>query len=160
MAFENICPPALIYIIFSLIQIIIDAYNGLYNTALLKSCVAIIFTTLLNYLCDIGLGVISWFIVFIPFILMTVIISVLLLVFGLDPTTGKSNVYINNKHASPKKPVDHRAESIKKSKTTIQTHDDDKKGDAKPEASATTSKNKSSFFDNYNDSLVNTIESI
>ena len=48
-----------------------------------------IFTLLLNYLCSQGLGVISWIIVFIPFILMTVIVTLLLVVFGLDPLTGK-----------------------------------------------------------------------
>ena len=89
MAFKEICSPALIYIFFSLTQIVIDTSNGLYNTAFLKLWVAILFATLLNYLCDKGLGIISWFIVFIPFILMTVIISILLLVFGLDPSSGK-----------------------------------------------------------------------
>ena len=36
-----------------------------------------------------GLDVVSWLIVFIPFILMTVIVSMLLVMFGLDPSTGK-----------------------------------------------------------------------
>lgn len=96
MVFEKICSPALIYIIFSLTQIVIDTFNGMYNTALIKAWVAIIFTILLNYLCGIGLGVISWFIVFIPFILMSLIISILLLVFGLNPSTGKTVVKMNN----------------------------------------------------------------
>jgi predicted membrane protein len=96
MVFEKICSPALIYIIFSLTQIVIDTFNGLYNTALMKAWVAIIFTILLNYLCSIGLGVISWFIVFIPFILMSLIITILLLVFGLDPSTGKTLINMDN----------------------------------------------------------------
>jgi hypothetical protein len=48
-------------------------------------------TLLLNILCDKGLGVVSWIIVFIPFILMTVIVSMILYVFGLDAATGKFN---------------------------------------------------------------------
>ena len=68
-----------------------DISNGLINTAFLKLWVATLFTILLNYLCEKGLGVISWFIVFIPFIFMTVIISILLFSFGLDPSTGKIN---------------------------------------------------------------------
>jgi predicted PurR-regulated permease PerM len=96
MVFQEICTPALIYIIFSLTQIVIDTFNGMYNTAFMKAWVAIIFTILLNYLCSIGLGVISWFIVFIPFILMSLIISILLLVFGLDPSTGKTMINVNN----------------------------------------------------------------
>ena len=89
MAFELLCPPALIYLIFSLTQIVIDTINGLYNTAVIKVWVSFVFTILLNYLCKLGLGIISWVIVFIPFILMTIIVSILLLMFGLDPTTGK-----------------------------------------------------------------------
>ena len=118
MAFENICPPALIYIFFSLTQIIIDTTNGLYNTAFMKLWVSSIFTILLNYLCASGLGIISWFIVFIPFILMTVIITMLLLVFGLDPASGKAILKYNNNVQQPK-PIDYRLDSAKKSKISL-----------------------------------------
>ena len=114
MAFEKLCPPALIYIFFSLTQVTIDTYNGLYNTAFLKLWVSVIFTILLNFLCQSGLGVVSWFIVFIPFILMTVIISILLLVFGLDPSTGKTVIYSDSKNQQ-QKPKDYRAEAAKQS---------------------------------------------
>ena len=53
-------------------------------------------TLLLNILCEQGLSVVSWIIVFIPFILMTVIVSMLLYVFGLDAATGKINTTCNN----------------------------------------------------------------
>jgi len=92
MAFHSLCPPALIYLIFSLTQVVIDAVSGLYNTALVKVWVSFVFTILLNYLCDLGLGIVSWIIVFIPFILMTVIVAILLLMFGLDPITGKLKI--------------------------------------------------------------------
>ena len=92
MALESICTPALIYLVFSIVQIIVDTGKGLYNTAFLKLIVTFIFTIFLNYLCDRGLGIISWIIVFIPFILMSIIISILLLILGLDPTTGKLKV--------------------------------------------------------------------
>tara|TARA_X000000368_G_scaffold348189_1_gene287895 strand:+ start:439 stop:1347 length:909 start_codon:yes stop_codon:yes gene_type:complete len=92
MAFQNLCPPALIYLLFSITQVVIDTVKGLYNTAMIKIWVAFVFTILLNYLCDLGLGIISWLIVFIPFILMTLIVAILLLMFGLDPATGKIKV--------------------------------------------------------------------
>ena len=92
MVFTDLCPPALIYLLFSITQIVIDTVKGLYNTALIKIWVALIFTILLNYLCISGLGIISWLIVFIPFILMTLVVSILLLMFGLDPSTGKIKV--------------------------------------------------------------------
>ena len=92
MALESICTPALIYLVFSIVQIIIDTGKGLYNTAFLKLVVTFLFTIFLNYLCERGLGVVSWIIVFIPFILMSIIISILLLMLGLDPTTGKLKI--------------------------------------------------------------------
>jgi len=85
----TICPPALIYIVFSLTQIIIDLVKGLYNTAFMKFIVMTIIGFLLNILCLGGLGIISWIIVFIPFVLMTIITAMLLYAFGLNATTGK-----------------------------------------------------------------------
>ena len=49
----------------------------------------IVFTIILNVLCNAGLSVISWMIVFIPFIMMTILTSLLLFVFGLSPSSGK-----------------------------------------------------------------------
>jgi hypothetical protein len=91
----NLCAPAIIYLIFSITQILIDIFNGLYNTAVVKVIVMIMVTLLLNILCEQGLSVVSWIIVFIPFILMTVIVSVVLYVFGLDTATGKLNYNTN-----------------------------------------------------------------
>jgi hypothetical protein len=99
MILNTLCPPALLYLVFSLTQIAIDSMKGKYNTALIKSWVAFVFTILLNYLCESGLGIVSWIIVFVPFILMTLIVSILLLMFGLDPTTGK--LKIKNKNDKP-----------------------------------------------------------
>jgi hypothetical protein len=85
----NLCPPALIYLFFCAAQIIIDLYKGLYNTAVFKFIIMIMITILLNALCQGGLGIISWMIVFIPFIFMTVVVSILLYVFGLNAATGE-----------------------------------------------------------------------
>jgi hypothetical protein len=92
----NLCPPALIYVAFSLTQIIIDTFKGLYNTAFFKIIIMIIITILLNALCQSGMGIISWVIVFVPFIFMSVIVAILLYVFGLNPETGKLNIKCDN----------------------------------------------------------------
>ena len=92
----NICAPAFIYVIFSLTHIIIDTFKGLYNTAFFKFIVSILVTILLDALCKGGMGIIAWLIVFIPFIFMTFIVSILLYVFGLDIATGKLNVNCAN----------------------------------------------------------------
>ncbi len=92
MAVLGLCAPALIYLVFSVTQVSIDTVQGMFNTAFLKMWVTLVFTILLNFLCKTGLGIISWLIVFIPFILMTVIVTMLLLLFGLDPRTGRLRV--------------------------------------------------------------------
>ena len=112
----QLCAPAIIYVVFSITQIIIDMFKGFYNTAFMKAIVMIMVTILLNILCVSGLTVISWIIVFIPFILMTVIVSMLLYIFGLSATTGNinyssdsttsissnnSNFYVNGVHTDP-----------------------------------------------------------
>jgi len=92
----SLCAPALIYVAFSLTQIVIDTFKGLYNTAFFKVIVMVIITILLNALCQAGMGIISWIIVFIPFIFMSIIVGILLYVFGLDPSTGTLNIKCDN----------------------------------------------------------------
>ena len=79
------CAPTLIFIGFSLIQIFIDLYKGVINDAFIKFIVMVIFSVILNILCDLGYKVIAWFLVFIPIIMMTLISTLLLKVFGTDP---------------------------------------------------------------------------
>ena len=89
MIIDSLCPPAVLYLGFSIIQILIDLFRGQQNSAFLKIVVMIMFTILLNQLCMGGLTLLSWFIVFIPFIMMTYITTILLYVFGLNPSKGK-----------------------------------------------------------------------
>ena len=88
MITDNLCLPALLYLGFTLIHIVIDLFNKMYNSALLKFIQMIIFTTILNLLCRSGLTVLSWIIVFLPFILLTVITVWLLISLGLSPGSG------------------------------------------------------------------------
>tara|TARA_B110000008_G_C16771035_1_gene484615 strand:+ start:25 stop:444 length:420 start_codon:yes stop_codon:yes gene_type:complete len=97
---DKLCPPAILYLGFSLTQIIIDTFKGFYNTAFFKSIVMVIFTLLLNILCKKGLSIVSWIIVFIPFILMTYITAVLMFVFGLSPTDNNIDYNIINPNES------------------------------------------------------------
>ena len=96
----NLCGPSIIYLIFSITQILIDTIKGLYNTAFIKVIVTVMVTLLLNILCEKGLSIVSWIIVFIPFILMTVMVTFILYIFGLDAASGKLS------RSNKKKPVD------------------------------------------------------
>ena len=114
----RLCAPALIYVAFSLTQIIIDTFKGLYNTAFFKAIVMIIITILLNALCQAGMGIVSWIIVFIPFIFMSIIVAILLYVFGLNPSTGKLNIECNNCNSSTNGKVIHSS-TIKSQNKTV-----------------------------------------
>lgn len=99
---NNLCAPALLYVAFSLTQIVIDIFKNMYNTAFFKFIVMIIFSVALNILCKRGLGIISWFIVFVPFIMMTVITTILLFVFGLSPASGNLDYTVDYPNSEPK----------------------------------------------------------
>jgi hypothetical protein len=81
--------PALIYLLYSLTHVIIDTYKEQYSKAMIEFWISAIFTLLLNVLCQQGLGIVSWLIVSIPFILMTTIAGLLLFSFKLNPATGQ-----------------------------------------------------------------------
>lgn len=82
---QQLCKPAIIYLVFSISQILFDIYGGMYTLALVKFSVSFIITALLNYLCYSGFSTVSWIIVFIPFMLMTVVVSILLLAVSINP---------------------------------------------------------------------------
>jgi|DEB0MinimDraft_10_1074344.scaffolds.fasta_scaffold149794_2 hypothetical protein len=134
----KLCSPALLYLVFSVTQVVIDAIKGLYNVALLKFVMMILFTLLLNILCERGLGIVSWIIVFIPFILMSLITTILLFVFGLDPSSGniippkssqlQSTPTVSVKDVHTDTNTDTHTHSKSKTSTTTQHHkkeDDD-----------------------------------
>jgi hypothetical protein len=87
---EKLCMPALIYFVFSMTHVIIDTYKGLYNTAVIEFWISAVFTILLNLLCTHDMGIISWLIISIPFALMTIIATLLLFAFKLNPATGQA----------------------------------------------------------------------
>ena len=85
---DGLCAPTIIYIVFSLIQVIFDLMNRMTNMAIMKVIVIIMISFLLEVLCKRGFITVAWLIVFIPFIFMSVIVGFLLYIFGLNPETG------------------------------------------------------------------------
>jgi|TARA_B110000093_G_C12967825_1_gene410580 hypothetical protein len=61
-----------------------DIYNGLYNNAIINAIIATLITFLLNILCISNLSIISWMIVFIPFIFMSVILLMVSYIYTYD----------------------------------------------------------------------------
>lgn len=82
MFIEWLCSPALIYVAFSFTHILIDMFRQNYNTAMVKFVLMIVFALLINILCDRGLRIVAWFLVFIPFIVMTFTTTIMMFMFG------------------------------------------------------------------------------
>lgn len=70
MRFLNkLCPPALLYLIFIAIQVVLDLLLGMYITGVVKLAFGIAGVMILDALCGIDLGIVSWAIVATPFII-------------------------------------------------------------------------------------------
>ena len=80
---ESLCPPALLYLLYSTIHVALDVSLGLYATAGIKLIMAIAGVVILDALCSVELGVVSWAIVVTPFI-MVALASSISLGLGLD----------------------------------------------------------------------------
>ena len=65
---EDLCPPALLYLIFLAVQLGLDASLGMWVTAVIKLILGGATVLLLDTLCGVGLTPVSWFLVATPFI--------------------------------------------------------------------------------------------
>lgn len=66
---EDLCPPALLYLVFLVVQLGLDASLGMWITFLVKLVLGLATVVVLDVLCGMGLGVASWFLVAAPFII-------------------------------------------------------------------------------------------
>ena len=146
---DTLCPPALIFLVFSIIQILIDIFKAYYNQAFFKFIYMIIFTILLNVLCKKGLGIISWFLVFIPFILMTFISVILVMVFGINPAQGDYTIDVEDGNGNNIDDDDDEDDDEDNN-----TNDSTSNGSSSNGSSSSTSDNGSSNGNNQSESIV------
>jgi hypothetical protein len=66
---EDLCPPALLYLIFLVVQLGLDAALGMWVTLVVKAFLGIATVLVLDAFCGVGLGPVSWFLVAAPFII-------------------------------------------------------------------------------------------
>lgn len=66
---EDLCPPALLYLIFLVIQLGLDASLGMWFTFAVKAILGVAVVVVLDTFCGIGLTPVSWFLVAMPFII-------------------------------------------------------------------------------------------
>lgn len=66
---EDLCPPALLYLIFLVVQLGLDVSLGMWVTAVVKLFLGGATVLVLDALCGVGLTPVSWFLVAAPFII-------------------------------------------------------------------------------------------
>jgi hypothetical protein len=66
---EDLCPPALLYLIFLVVQLGLDASLGMWATLVVKTILGGATVIVLDTLCGVELGVVSWFLVAAPFVI-------------------------------------------------------------------------------------------
>lgn len=87
MIVDSFCPPAIVYLVFTLVHVLMALFDAEFKGALLQSIVGILIILLLQLLCMNGLSIISWIIAFLPLIFYTYMMILLYYVFGLTPST-------------------------------------------------------------------------
>lgn len=98
----QLCAPIIIYIMFALLQIILDLLKGLYNSAGVKLIISAIITACLYFLCNKGWDMVAWFIVLTPLLFAAAITAFVLYKLRLNSTFGNkcekgvSSTIINN----------------------------------------------------------------
>jgi hypothetical protein len=66
---EDLCPPALLYLIFLVVQVGLDASLGMWITLVVKSILGLAVVAVLDMFCGVELSVVSWFLVAAPFLI-------------------------------------------------------------------------------------------
>ena len=95
MILNYLCPPALLYVVFFLIQIVIEISNESYKQALTQAIICVIFTCILQIFCNAELTLVAWLLVFIPVIMYTYMVLLIFMVFRLNP--DKAQKYLIKK---------------------------------------------------------------
>lgn len=73
---DTLCPPALLYLLYSVIHVGLDLSQALFATAAIKFVMGVAGVVILDTLCGVELGVVSWAIVATPFLIMALATSI------------------------------------------------------------------------------------
>lgn len=89
MMISSFCPPAIVYIVFSFVHVLMAIYDGDKKGAFLQAIMGLLITLLLQFLCMNGLSILSWIIAFLPLIFYTYMVILLYSIFGKGKNEDK-----------------------------------------------------------------------
>jgi hypothetical protein len=73
---EELCPPALLYLIYIVVQVGLDLTLGMYITAGVKVLAGLAGVVILDGFCSVDLGIVSWVIMAMPFVITALATSI------------------------------------------------------------------------------------
>jgi ABC-type bacteriocin/lantibiotic exporter with double-glycine peptidase domain len=89
MIINYLCPPALLYVVFFMISIVVELSEKNYKTAFTQTIICIIFTCILQLFCMADMSLLAWVLVFIPIIMYTYMVLIIFIVFSMSPADNK-----------------------------------------------------------------------
>lgn len=84
---DSLCPPAMLYLLYIVVNVGLDLSLSLFATAAAKVVMGVAGVVILDALCSVDLGVVSWAIVATPFIMVALATSISLGL-GIDRQVG------------------------------------------------------------------------
>lgn len=117
---EDLCPPALLYLIFLVVQLGLDASLGMWVTLVIKAIIGFAVVSVLDVFCGIELGVVSWFLVATPFIITA-------LATAISMGNNFDTVVLEQFYATKEKLTMHSAVDIQDSNAVVQYESKDDK---------------------------------
>lgn len=117
---EDLCPPALLYLIFLVIQLGLDASLGMWVTLVIKAILGLAVVSVLDVFCGIELGVVSWFLVATPFIVTA-------LATAISMGNNFDTVVLEQMYATKEKLTMHGADDMQDSNAVVQYESKERK---------------------------------
>ena len=89
MILNYLCPPALLYVVFFMISIVVELSEAKYKAAFTQTIICIIFTCILQLFCMANMSLLAWVLVFVPIMMYTYMVLIIYLVFRMSPESNK-----------------------------------------------------------------------
>lgn len=110
---EDLCPPALLYLIFLVVQLGLDASLGMWVTLVVKAILGIAVVSVLDVFCDMDLTPVSWFLVATPFLITALATAIAM-------GTNFDAIVLNQMYTVKEKLTMHSAVDLQDSNAVVQ----------------------------------------
>lgn len=117
---EDLCPPALLYLIFLVVQLGLDASLGMWVTLVVKALLGFAVVSVLDVFCNMDLGVVSWFLVATPFLVTALATAIAM-------GTNFDKMVLDQMVVSKEKLTMHGADDLQDSNAVVQYESKDGK---------------------------------